>query len=273
MSADRADVPVSPAHAAGRSGGPVVDAAGVVAILRRLRQRVPRIHVLTAPVAQPFTAAMLLAIGAGPSMTTVPEEVPAFVAAADGVLVNLGVVDRIRRDAALTAIEVAKEAGLPWLLDPVRIEVEPARMAFARRLMDLEPAIVHANHAEFAALAGVPAEDEPVRAFAVRSISTLVVTGEVDIVTDGRRVVRVGNGHPLMERVAAIGCAGIALMTAFRAVEPDPVSAAVAALVVLGVAGEVAAAAAGGPGSFTAEILDALYGLEDETLLERADIR
>lgn len=241
--------------------------------LRQLRARRPRVHVLTSPVAQTFTANMLLAVGAEPSMTFSPEEVPAFVASADALLVNLGMLDRVRRDATLTAIEVAKEAGVPWILDPVKIEVSPSRLEFARRLIELEPVLVHANHAEFAGLAGIEAGEPAAREFAVHTISTLAVTGEVDIVTDGRRLVRIANGHPLMDRVTAMGCAAIAIAAAFRAVEPDPVVAAVAALVATGVAGEIAAASAHGPGSFAVEIVDALYALDAETLTERAKIR
>lgn len=256
-----------------RRAGTILTPERVVETLARLRARRPRVHVLTSPVAQAFTANMLLAVGATPSMTTAPEEVPAFVASADGLLVNLGMLDRVRRDASLTAIEVAKESGVPWGLDPVKIQISPSRMEFARRLMDLEPALVHVNHAEFLALAGVEAEDETVREYAVHSISTLAVTGEVDIVTDGKRMVRVANGHPLMDRVTAMGCAGFAVATAFRAVEPDSVIAGAAALVVLGVAGEMAAASAGGPGSFAIQILDALHALDEDVILERAKIR
>jgi hydroxyethylthiazole kinase len=248
-------------------------ATRIAEIAARLRTRRPRIHVLTSPVAQTFTANMLLAAGAEPSMTFSPEEVPAFVASADALLINLGMLDRVRRDALLTAIDVAKEAGVPWVLDPVKIEVSPSRLEFARRLIELEPALVHANHAEFLGLAGIEAGEPAVREFAVHTISTLAVTGEVDIVTDGKRLVRVANGHALMDRVTAMGCAGTAVAAAFRAVEPDPILAAVAALVVIGVAGEIAATAAKGPGSFAVEIIDALYNLDAETILERAKIR
>lgn len=245
----------------------------VADLFRRLRERRPRIHVLTSPVAQTFTANMILAVGAEPSMTFSPEEVPAFVASADALLVNLGMLDRVRRDASVTAVEVAKDAGVPWTLDPVKIQISPSRMAFARRLIEMEPALVHANRAEFAALSGLEASDETISEYAVHFVSTLAVTGEVDVVTDGTRTVRVANGHPLMDRVTAMGCAGFAVATAFRAVEPDPVVAAAAALVVLGVAGEAAAAAAHGPGSFAVEILDALHVLDEETILAKAKIR
>lgn len=268
------DATIPHSHLPTRPTGPlVVTAARVAATLTKLRQRRPRIHVLTSPVAQTFTANMLLAVGATPSMTISPEEVPAFVASADGLLVNLGMLDRVRRDASLTAVEVAKDAGVPWTLDPVKIQISPTRMEFARRLIDMEPALVHANHAEFEALAGAEASDDAVRDCAVRALTTMAVTGEIDIVTDGKRVVRVANGHPLMDRVTAMGCAGFAVATAFRAVEPDPVIAAASAFVVMGVAGEVAAASANGPGSFAIEILDALHALDEDAILNRAKIR
>ncbi len=253
--------------------GSVTTAEAVAAVMARLRARRPRIHVLTSPVAQTFTANMLLAAGAEPSMTVAPDEVPAFVASADALLINLGMLDRPRRDASLTAIEVAKDTGVPWVLDPVKADVSPSRLDFARRLIDLEPALVHANRAEFLGLSGLEASDATVAALAVQALTTLVVTGEIDLVGDGRRLVRVANGHPLMDRVTAMGCAATAIAAAARAVEPDPVLAAVAAFVAIGVAGEIAAARAGGPGSFAVEIVDALYALDTETLQDRARIR
>jgi hydroxyethylthiazole kinase len=250
----------------------VVTAETVAAITERVRRRRPRVHAITSPVALGPTANMLLAIGAEPSLTFSPEEIPDFVASADVLLINLGMLDRQRRDAALTAIEVAKEAGVPWVLDPVKVETSSGRLAFARALMEMDPALVHANRAEFLALAGEEADPETVGAHAVRALTTLAVTGEIDFVTDGRRTVRIANGHPLMDRVTAIGCGGTAIAAAFRAVEPDAVAAACAAFTVVGVAGEVAAASAVGPGSFAVAILDALSSLETETILARAQI-
>ncbi len=268
MTYDTSSLPTSPVGKVRR-----LEAERVAEVFARLRERRPRIHVLTSPVAQTFTANMILAVGATPSMTLSPEEVPSFVASADALLVNLGMLDRGRRDASVTAIEVAKDAGVPWLLDPVKIQISPPRMEFARRLIEMEPDLVHANHAEFAALSGLEASETAISDFAVHFVSTLAVTGEIDVVTDGTRTIRVANGHPLMDRVTAMGCAGFAVAAAFRAVEPDPVVAGAAALVVLGVAGEAAAAAAHGPGSFAIEILDALHALDEETILAKAKIR
>jgi hydroxyethylthiazole kinase len=75
-----------------------------------------------------------------------------------------------------------------------------------------------------------------------------------------------------MGLVTAMGCAGSALLCAALAVESDPWLAAVAALAVLGVAGEVAGQGAHGPGSFAAAIIDAVHGLDHATLRARTKV-
>src|SRR5258708_33024775 len=91
-------------------------------ILARLRARGPRVHCITNAVAQNFTANVLLAAGAVPSMTVAPDEIAAVVARADALLVNLGTLDRGRREAAEVAIEEATDERRPWVLDPVFLD-------------------------------------------------------------------------------------------------------------------------------------------------------
>ncbi len=80
----------------------------------------------------------------------------------------------------------------------------------------------------------------------------------------------IGNGHPLMAKVTAIGCAASALIAACLAVEQDTWRATMAGLVMIGVAGELAAAKSQGPGSFAVAILDALHNLDGQTLVAHA---
>ena len=61
--------------------------------------RSPRVHCITNAVAQNFTANVLLAAGAVPSMTLSVEEIGPFVAGANALLVNLGTFDHERREA------------------------------------------------------------------------------------------------------------------------------------------------------------------------------
>src|SRR6266571_2727807 len=104
-------------------------------ILERIRARRPRVHCITNAVAQAFTANMLLAVGAVPSMTIAQKEVRAFAARADALLINLGTFDPERHKASLAAIAVANKQGIPWVLDPVFIDRSKPRAAFAKTLM------------------------------------------------------------------------------------------------------------------------------------------
>lgn len=244
----------------GHGGNVSFDAGEASRLLVRLRQRAPRIHCLTNSVAQTFTANVLLALGAVPSMTIAREEVVDFVKSADGLLVNLGTVDPERRAAIELALPAADEAGLGFVLDPVLVNRSSARRELAEACLSRGPAVVRANAEEVAALAG----GGDAKGLARRFATTVALTGAVDQVTDGRREVMVRHGHPLMSRVTAMGCAASAVVAAFLAVEADPVRAAAAALTVVGIAGERAGAVAQGPGSFVPAYLDALYRFDRE---------
>ncbi len=244
-------------------------AASAAAALDRLRVRGPRVHCITNNVAQNFTANVLLAAGCVPSMTLSPEEIGAFVAGADALLVNLGTFDAERRAATEIAVKTARAKPLPWVLDPVFVDRAPARNEFARALLRAQPAAVRLNEAEFAALAG--GDDEPA-AFARAHRTVLAISGATDRLFDGARAVSIANGHALMARVTAMGCAGSALAAAFLAVERDALVAVAAALTMLGVAGEIAAEKAQGPGSFAVALVDALYVLDGATLTRRAKV-
>jgi hydroxyethylthiazole kinase len=241
-----------------------------VAVLSRLRAKTPRVHCITNSVAQNFTANVLLSLGAVPSMTVSAEEIAAFVARSDALLVNLGTFDRERREATSLAIDAASQSGLPWVLDPVFVDRAPQRAGYARDLLSLEPKAVRLNAAEFAALAGGEPTREAIAAFARDRRTVIGLSGEIDLITDGERIAPVANGHPLMARVTAMGCAASALVAACLAVEPDARAATASAMLILGVAGELAAVKAAGPGSFAVAILDALYNLDGTTLAGRA---
>jgi hydroxyethylthiazole kinase len=242
-------------------------------ILSRVRDKRPRVHCLTNSVAQNFTANILLAAGALPSMTVAPEEIAEFVAHADALLINLGTFDRERRDAAGIAIKAATDAQRPWVLDPVLVDRSRPRAEFAKTLMAKTPSAVRLNGAEFAAIADADPAEDALERCALDQRCVIALTGATDIVTDGARTARIENGDPRMRQVTAMGCAGTALAAACLAVEADPWLATCAGLLAFAIAGERAAAQARGPGSLAVEILDALASLDRETLRTRACVR
>jgi hydroxyethylthiazole kinase len=224
-----------------------------IAGLLRLRRERPRVHCLTNFVAMQLSANLLLAVGAVPSMTMDAVAMPDFVGSSAALLVNLGMLDPWRREAAPEAIAAAQTLGRPWVLDPVKVDRSAERRGFAQGLLDLGPTVLRCNAAE-----------RPFLEVGARTV--LVTTGEVDRIVWRDRSVDVAGGSPLMDRITAMGCAGSALVAAFLAVEDDPFVAAASAMLVMKVAGSLAAEQAAGPGSFVPAFLDAVYGLDEAAL-------
>jgi hydroxyethylthiazole kinase len=121
---------------------------------------------------------------------------------------------------------------------------------------------------------GVGSEPAELAREAARSLGVVAsVTGAVDHVSDGQRVVAVANGHELLGAVSGTGCMSTAITGCFLAAKRDaPLEAAAEALAAFGVAGEDAAREAKGPGSFHVGLYDALAALDPETLDGRAKI-
>nr|WP_144717430.1 hydroxyethylthiazole kinase [Agrococcus jejuensis] len=249
--------------------------------LSALRAAAPLTQCITNHVVTGFTANVLLALGASAAMVDIPDEAGAFAGVADGVLVNLGTPTGEQRAAAREAVAASDR----WVLDPVAVGALPVRTALAHELLAHGPAIVRGNASEILGLAGaggggrgVDATDGPDAAaetaigLAAETGAVVAVSGVVDLVTDGREVVRVPGGSPLLTQVTGGGCSLGATMAAFLGV-CAPLSAAVAASLVHARAAEAAAAGADGPGSFAVRFLDALAALDptdlDEARLER----
>jgi hydroxyethylthiazole kinase len=130
--------------------------------------------------------------------------------------------------------------------------------------------VARLNAAEFETLARTGSDDGAVIRYAGERELTVALTGAADLITDGHQQRRIGNGHEWMALVTAMGCAGSAMVAACLTVEKNSVLAAASALLALGVAGELAAERARGPGSFAIDIVDALHHLDKAALISRA---
>lgn len=256
--------------------------AEVADALRAVRERGPLVQFLTNVVVAQWTANVLLAAGASPSMVDNPEEAGAFATVADAVLVNVGTPQEATTAAMGHAVAAAAAQGTPWVLDPVGVGALAWRTEVVMDLLARSsPAIVRGNPSEILALAGgtggrgpesVDAPEDALEAagHVAREHGTVVaVSGPVDHLTDGQRLVRVSNGHRWLAKVTGGGCALGALMAASAATVDDPLLAATAATATYTVAADQAAEQASGPGSFAVALLDALEGLVPEELARR----
>lgn len=254
--------------------------------LRAVRERAPLVHNITNFVSMNFIANALLAAGASPVMAHSPEEAADMAGLADALALNIGTLSKDWIATMIQAGRAAGDRGKPVILDPVGTGATPFRTASARKILQKAPVrIIRGNSSEALSLRGGDSKTKGVDAIhsvdeaaeAARILArelnlTLAVTGPVDLVTDGRRTARISNGHPLMARITGSGCAASALIAAFAAVDPDPVSAAVSALAFFDVAGEKAAETASAPGSYLIGLLDALYTVTPEEVRRKARI-
>jgi len=255
--------------------------------LAALRKNKPLIHNITNFVVMNYTANALLAMGASPVMAHAINEVEDMVSFAGALVLNIGTLTDDWVAAMIKAGKKASALNTPIILDPVGSGATALRTASAKKIIDeTRINVIRGNASEILSLRhensktkGVDAihsvdeAAETAKIMARELDTTLAITGPVDLITDGRRVVRVSNGHPLMGFVTGTGCTATVTIGAFLAVDEDPLTAAATALAFFGVAGEIAAEAAAAPGSFMIRLLDALYTLTPETLAQRCSIK
>jgi hydroxyethylthiazole kinase len=245
-------------------------------IVAAVRAQSPLVQYLTNFVSMDVAANVLNAVGASPAMVHDPHESGEFARLASAVGVNIGTPSPSWVEGMIEAARAAHEVGTPWVLDPVAVGATSYRREIVAQLLEHRPTVVRGNASEILAIAtsqaggrGVDSEAasadalEAARGLARELATVVVVTGVEDVVTDGARTAVVHGGHPWMPMVTALGCSATALVAACCAVEDDAVEAAVAAMVMLSVAGERAGARSAGPGTFRVALLDELAALDD----------
>ena len=205
--------------------------------LDNVRATTPLVHNITNYVTVNDCANALLAIGASPIMSDEPADVFDITSICGGLTLNIGTLNERSIQGMFAAGERASELGHPIVLDPVGAGASALRTRTASDLLDkLAVSVVRGNMSEAKALAGGAA--------ATRGVD--VCPG--DAVTE--------------DNLAA----GAAVATA----NPDALlDATVAAVVGMGLAGQIAQGRMGGydgNGSFRTYLLDALYNLDGDAL-------
>jgi len=220
-------------------------------------------------------------MGASPVMAHASNEVEEMVSFAGALVLNIGTLTDDWIASMIKAGKKASESKIPIILDPVGSGATSLRTRAAKRIIqNTRVSVIRGNASEILSLRkdgsktkgvdsihSVEAAEKSAKILAGELESVLAVTGPTDLITDGKQVIRVSNGHSLMGYVTGTGCTATAIIGAFLSVDEDPVSATATALAFFGLAGEVAAKNAVAPGSFMIAMLDALYTITPEELL------
>lgn len=260
-------------------------------LLSKLRGKKPLIHNITNYVTVNDCANVVLAIGASPIMADDIGEAADITAISSALVINIGTLNQRTVESMLAAGKKANELGIPVVFDPVGAGASKLRNEATRSILSqVKVSVVRGNMSEISFIAGLKANTKGVdaaeedissgdamqtaRTVAGRLGCVAAITGAIDIITDGKRVAAVSNGHKLLSDVTGTGCMTTALVGSFCGAGGDAFIAAVAGIAAMGIAGEIAYKNAGdkGTGSFHMAIIDALSRLDEKILSERARI-
>ncbi len=212
-------------------------------ILENLRLKNPLIHCISNYVTSNDLANIALALGASPIMADEKEEVEDIVSIADGLLINIGTVNKDRLEAMLLAGRKAKEKKIPIVFDPVGIGASNFRReAGSLILEEVKPDIIKGNLSEIKYLynqatrqKGVDSEElnldqvedyiNMCKLLATRYGATILMTGKLDIIASSKEAVVVKTGNETMEKVTGTGCMLGLVVASLAAIEPDRIKA------------------------------------------------
>ncbi len=256
-----------------------LNASDIYQDLAAIRQNSPLVHNITNYVVMNNTANALLALGASPVMAHAQEEVEEMVNISSCLVINIGTLSPPWVTSMFKAAKAAKAKGIPIVLDPVGVGATAYRTDTARDLISKAvPAIIRGNGSEIMALgqAGVATKGVDSTSGADQALesakelnragSVICITGEIDYILADKTTIEIRNGHEMMPRVTGLGCTATAICGAFAAVNPDYQYAGAHAMAVMGIAGEMAAKEAKGPGTLQLHFIDALYRIGEQEI-------
>lgn len=274
--------------------------------IKDVRDTHPLVHCITNYVTVNDVANSILAIGGSPIMADALEEVEAVVSKSKALVLNIGTLNENTVKAMILAGKTANAKNIPVILDPVGAGFTPYRTEAAKKILDeVGVGIIRGNLSEIASLAGIKSANKGVDAsdsitdiknsaagidqvaiaknLAQKYSTVIAITGQTDIISNGNCCYKIRNGHPMLSKVTGTGCMATGLIAAFAGANTAAtsginttaavsrtamLSAAVAGIASMGIAGEIAFAKAGndGTGSFHVAIIDALSRMNDVEL-------
>jgi hydroxyethylthiazole kinase len=246
--------------------------------LQKIREKKPLIHHITNWVTIYDCANITRAWGALPVMAYAPEECTDMTAISSALVLNIGTLTSEIIDAMILSTSVANEKKIPVILDVVGVGATKFRDDMAEKILDFVYIdIIKGNYSEIAKLAGEDTETKGVETTSINAdpvkvakglakskSSIVVMTGKEDIISDGKKIYIIRNGHEQMGSIVGTGCMAGSIIGVFASVNSNYCDASKDALCYFGVAGELAAEKSNGPGSFSVNLYDEVFNLSDE---------
>lgn len=251
-------------------------------IFLRIKKQKPLVHQITNFVVMNDTANITLHIGALPVMAQAKEEMNEMTTIAGALVLNIGTLQEDWVASMKLAGKRANDLHIPVVLDPVGAGATSYRTGTSLDLLrSMQISVLRGNSGEIGALSGAGGQVKGVESIggiknpesAAKALSekygcVVAISGKRDIIADWKSAYYVDNGHELLTTITGTGCMATAVIGAFCAVEKDYVLACASGLAVYGLASEIAAEKAKGPGSFKVAFFDAVYNMTPEQIVK-----
>ena len=257
--------------------------AAVKSAVEEVHEKNPMAPSITNTVTQDFVANAQLAVGGSAAMLYLPDECEAMAKIAPAFYINMGTAMPFYAETLPRAAQALYENQKPWVLDPVGIGLSAVRMECLSKLKKFKPTIIRGNASEIIALAkfwelvddsgglvrGVDSTEkvssakDAAIALAQFTGGAVAVSGEEDLVTDGKEEILCAGGSELSTKITGSGCALGGVMAIYAAVA-SPFIAALTGTTIFNLAGTKAAGMFDAPASFKVAFLDSLYELTAE---------
>ena len=271
--------------------------------LKNIREKNALTHCITNSVTINDCANAVLAIGGSPFMAEDAEELEEVVTIADVLVINIGKLSKNQIESMNISSKTANKTNTPIILDPVGVGVTELRNNTTMNLIEnYDITAIRGNISEIKAIAklsgvldesntakgvDVNADDiiteenlkancELISNLASKLNTVILASGPIDILTDGEITVAIDNGDDMMPRITGSGCMLSSIVGSCIG-GSNPFDGTLVAILAMNIAGERARAKVDendeGTGSFRAYLIDYLYKIDSETLINKANIR
>jgi len=257
----------------------------IIRLLSEVKRKKPLVHNITNYVTVNDCANIILAIGGSPVMADAVEEVEDMISIASALVINIGTLNNRTVAAMILAGKKANEKGIPVVLDPVGVGATTFRKQVALKLIrEINFSVIRGNMAEIKVLSGIEAlskgvdseeslnDGKQVAKDLARALKTVVaITGVIDYISDGEKVISINNGHEILTKVTGTGCMTTCLIGVYAGVTKDYITAATAGIMTMGIAGEKAFAEltkTEGSGSFKVLLMDNIYNFSGDDIIK-----
>ena len=271
--------------------------------LSQIKEKNPLTHCITNSVTINDCANAVLAIGGSPFMAEDAEELEEVVTIADALVINIGKLSKEQINSMNVSAKAANETDTPIILDPVGVGVTELRNKTTMDLINnYNMAAIRRNITEIKSIAklvgvidenntakgvdvniddiiteeNLSANGEIIRELAEKVDTTILASGPIDILSDGKTTIAIDNGDDMMPLITGSGCMLSSIVGSCIG-GSTPLEGSLVAILAMNLAGEKARAKVDekdeGTGSFRAYLIDYLYKTNAESLINESNIR